>query len=94
MGTVMEISKLPAFRLIKRQRQLVLVGGLCAVFQAIGADANHAKYSSTMTPAYEDAEASMQQKYIKRLKPADPESTEYMLAGRGLEHPDPSNVLS
>ena len=81
----MVISKLPAFRLSKRHRQFVVVVGLCAVFQAVGGNAYSTYFSSSMIPEYASGENNMRQKLIKRLKPADPESTEVMLADRGLD---------
>ena len=88
----MGISKLPAFRPTNRHRQFVIIIGLCAVFQVAGAYSTY--FSSTMTPGYEAAESNMRQKLIKRLKPADPESTEIMLADRGLDYLDQSKALS
>ena len=90
----MVISKLPAFRPVKHLRRLVVVVGLCAVFQAVGADVYHLYFSSTMIPRHEAAEESIRQQFIKRLMPADPESTEAMLADRGLDGLDPSITLS
>ena len=90
----MNFSKLPAFRLLKRHLYLVVVVGLCATLQAIGADAHSTNFSSGINPVHEAAEEGMRKKYIKRLKPADPESNEAMLAGRGLDGPDRLIVLS
>ncbi len=90
----MGISRLPAFRPTKRHRQFVIVIGLCAVFQAAGADAYSTYLSSTMTPGSEPVEYSVWKKLIRRLKPADPESTEIMLADRGLVCLDQSKALS
>ena len=90
----MIISKLPAFRPVKRHRKFVAVLGLCAVFQAVGADTNNTHYSSTMIPVFDAADNSIRHKFIKRLMPIDPESTEEMLADRGLDGLDPSNGLS
>ncbi len=90
----MGINGLPAFRPTKRHRQFAIVIGLCAVFQAAGADAYSTYFSSTMTPGSETAESNMRQKLIKRLKPADPESTEIMLADRGMDCLDQSKALS
>jgi hypothetical protein len=87
----MVISKLPAPRLSKCHRLLVVVVGLCVV--AIGPYAHHTYSSSGMNPAHEAAEESLRQKYIKRLMPIDPESTEAMLAGRGPDCLDPSITL-
>ena len=89
----MGISRLPAFRLSKRQRQMVVVIGLCAVLQAVGAHAYGTYFSSTMIPGYAAAENNLRQKLIKRLMPADPESSEIMLADHGLDRLDPSKVL-
>ncbi len=83
----MGISRLPAFRLSKRHRQFVVVVGLCAVLQAVGTDACNSWFPSGMIPGHEAAEQSLRQKFIKRLMPVDPESTEAMLADRGLDFP-------
>jgi len=90
----MILSKLPAIRLSKHHRQVFVVVGLCAVIQAAGTDACNACYSSGAIPAHEAAEESIRQKFIKRLMPVDPESTEAMLADRGLDCLDPSHALS
>ena len=90
----MIISKLPAFRPVKRRRQLIVVVGLCAAFQTTGTNACDACFSSTMIPEVEAAESNIRQKYIKRLMPIDPESTEAMLADRGLDGLDRSKALS
>ncbi len=90
----MGINRLPAFRPTKRHRQLVIVIGLCAVFQAAGAAAYSTYLSSTMTPGYEPVEYSLWKRLIRRLKPADPESTEVMLADLGLDYLDQSKALS
>ena len=89
----MILSKLPAFRLSKRHRQVFVVVGLCAVFQAVGTDTGNSA-SSSMIPGHEAAAESLRQKFIKRLMPVDPESTEAMLADRGLDCLDPSHALS
>ncbi len=81
----MVISRLPAYRPTKRHCQLVVVVGLCAVFQAVGSIAYSAYFSSIIIPEYAAAENNLRQKLIKRLKLADPESTEVMLADRGLD---------
>ena len=89
----MIISKLPAFRPVKRRRQLIVVVGLCGVFQAVSADID-STYSSSMIPVFDAADNSIRHKFIKRLMPIDPESTEAMLADRGLDGLDPSKALS
>ncbi len=89
----MIISKLPAFRPVKRRRQLIVVVGLCGVFQAVSADID-STYSSSMIPVFDAADYSIRQKFIKRLMPIDPESTEAMLADRRLDYLDPSKALS
>ncbi len=75
----MVISSLPVFRLTNIQRTLVVAVGMCTLFLAapptVGLDS-------------EAAENAAQQLRIKRLKPADPESTETMLADRGLTRSD------
>ena len=89
----MILSKLPALRLSKRHRQVFVVVGLCTMFQAVGTDTGNSS-SSSMVPGHEAAEESLRQKFIKRLRPADPESSEAMLADRGLDCLDPSIALS
>ncbi len=89
----MIISKLPAFRPVKRRHQLIVVVGLCGVFQAVSADID-STYSSSTIPVFDAAESSIRNKFIKRLMPVDPESTEAMLADRGLDYLDPSKALS
>ena len=89
----MIISKLPAFRPVKRRRQLIVVVGLCGVFQAVSADID-STYSSSMIPVFDAADNSIRHQFIKRLMPVDPESTEAMLADRGLDGLDPSKGLS
>jgi len=90
----MVISKLPAFRPPKCHLKLVVALGLCAMFQTVGADAYRLHDSSSMSPEVKATERNLRQKYIKRLMPADPESTEAMLADRGLDCLDPSTALS
>ena len=89
----MIISKLPAFRPVKRRRQLIVVVGLWGVFQAVSADID-STYSSSMIPVFDAADNSIRHQFIKRLMPIDPESTEAMLADCGLDCLDPSNALS
>jgi hypothetical protein len=89
----MIISKLPAFRPVKRRRQLIVVVGLCGVFQAVSAGTDSTN-SSSMIPRFDAAESSIRHKFIKRLMPVDPESSEAMLAVRGLDCLDPSKALS
>ncbi len=89
----MIISKLPAFRPVKRRRQLIVVVGLCGVFQAVSVDTD-STFSSSMIPVFDAVDNSIRHKFIKRLMPIDPESTEAMLADRGLDGLDPSITLS
>ncbi len=89
----MIISKLPAFRPVKRRRQLIVMVGLCGVFQAVSADTDNT-CSPSMIPVFDAANNSIRHKFIKRLMPIDPESTEAMLADRGLDGLDPSKALS
>ena len=81
----MGFSKLRAYRLTRLRRTLVVVIGMCAVFLTV---------PSTAGLGFEAAEYSSTQIRIKRLKLADPESTEVMLAGRGLDRPGLSQHLS
>ncbi len=89
----MGISRLPAFRPVKYRRQLIVVVGLCGVFQAVSADTD-STYSSSMIPVFDAANNSIRHKFIKRLMPVDPESTEAMLADRGLDYSGLSEILS
>ncbi len=89
----MIISKLPAIRPVKRRRQLIVVVGLCGVFQTVSADSD-SNCSSSMIPVFDAVDSSIRHKFIKRLMPIDPESTEAMLADRGLDCLDPSKALS
>ncbi len=89
----MIISKLPAFRPVKRRRQLIVVVGLCGVFQAFS-EYTDFTYSSSMITVFDAGDNSIRHKFIKRLMPIDPESTEAMLADRGLDGLDPSKALS
>ena len=75
----MVISSLPAFRLTNIKRTLVVVVGLCALLLA---------FPSTAGTDNEAAGNTAGQLRIKRLKLADPESTEIMLADRGLTRSD------
>ncbi len=89
----MIISKLPAFRPVKCRHQLIVVVGLCGVFQAVSAGTDSTYYSSMM-PVFDAADNSIRHRFIKRLMPIDPESTEAMLADRGLDGLDASITLS
>lgn len=62
-----------------------IITGICVLLLAVGANAYGTYFSSSLIPEYDAAEKSMRQQRIKRLKPADPESTEVMLADRGLD---------
>jgi hypothetical protein len=77
-------SCLPAVRPGIRKHRILVVLGLCALLQAAAADALRSEFSPTTLPAYGATEKSMPLIRIKRLRPADPESTEVMLATRGL----------
>lgn len=90
----MVISKLPAFRFFKRYRQWVTVIGLVAVAQFAVADISGSALSATILPGYDATGKFIPHKYIKRLRPADPESFEAMLAGRGMDSFDASIALS
>lgn len=90
----MLIRGLSAFRPRKFHLRYVIVGGLCALLQVPAADAKRDSVSPGMIPQRDAAEKSMPQIRIKRLKPADPESTEVMLARRGLRDPGKPQVLS
>ena len=62
-----------------------IITGICVLLLAVGANAYGTYFSSSMIPGLEAAEESIRQKFIKRLMPIDPESTEAMLADRGLD---------
>ena len=89
----MNISKLPAFRPVKRRRHLIVVVGLCGVFQAVSAHTD-GTFSPSMIPVFDAADNSIRHRFIKRLMPIDPESTEAMLADRAVDGLDPSKGLS
>ena len=77
----MEIRALPAFRFTHIKRRLVAALGLCILFIAVSANADRGTLTSSVISVSKDATQVIR---IKRLKPADPESTETMLADRGL----------
>lgn len=58
-----------------RYLQIIIVIGICAGFM-VAADGP----SASDSPAYDPIEYSIWKKRIRRLKPADPESTEVMFA--------------
>ena len=78
----MVIRGLSAFRPGKCDWRYLVVAALCALLQIAAADAYRGENSKSTIPEYDAADKSMRQIRIKRLKPADPESTEIMLAGR------------
>jgi hypothetical protein len=90
----MDIRALPAFRPKRTHRQFVVAIGLCTVFLAVSANAYRDAVTSPANSEYEAAENATQQIRIKRLKPADPESTETMLAANGLDVAGGSQSLS
>lgn len=81
----MVIRGLKAFRPGKRHWRTLVVVLLCALFQVAAADDERDEQSQRTTPEADAAEKTMPEIRIKRLKLADPESTEVMLAGRGLD---------
>ena len=76
----MGISSLPAFRFTNPKRRLVAALVLCVLFMAVSANANRGTLTSSVSSVSEDAERATQKIRIRRLKLADPESTETMLA--------------
>ena len=64
-----------------------IITGICVLLLAVGANAYGTYLSSSLIPEYEAAENPVRQQRIKRLMPTDPESTEVMLADRGLDFP-------
>ena len=78
----MGISSQPAFRLTNLKRRLVATLALCVLFVALSANAWHGTVNSSMSTANETKKKATQEIRIKRLKLADPESTETMLATR------------
>ncbi len=82
----MVIRGLKAFRTGRCHWQYIAVVALCALFQVAAADEQRDNQSQDATPETDVTEKSMPEIRIKRLKLADPESTEVMLAGRGLNH--------
>lgn len=75
---------LPAFRLSKHRRRFAIVAGSCALLYAVAAGAFLGGSSSDSSPAIDAASDSTRMIRIKRLRPADPESREIMLADRGV----------
>ena len=76
----MQFSRLPACDLPGLYYRLFSVIGICAILLAADVRADQPGISSDVKPATEAAEKSTRKKRIKRLKLADPESTEVMLA--------------
>jgi len=64
------------------QRHAVAIAAVCAIFLIIiiGANASHGNISASNSPAVEAVQISLWKRIIRRLKPADPEGTEIMLA--------------
>lgn len=81
----MAIRGLSAFRPRKNRWRILVVLSLFAIFQVAAAEESRDENPDQTTPSNDANENSMQQIRIKRLKPADPESTEVMLAARGCE---------
>ena len=80
----MGIISLPAFRFTNIKRRLVAALALCVLFMAVSANAYRGTLTSSVSSVSKDAEIATQEIRIKRLKLADPESTETMLADNGL----------
>ena len=74
----MQLSQLPVHGTIRRYCRIFTVTAISAIFLAVGADGS--SYSSDGAEPYEVVKESTRHKRIKRLKLADPESTEVMLA--------------
>lgn len=74
----MPFSQLPLSGTIVRYCRVFTVIAMSAMFLAVGVDGSI--YSSDGTVSYEAAKKSTRHKRIKRLKLADPESSETMLA--------------
>lgn len=85
---------LPAFRPTNCLRQLVTVIGLCALLHAVSADAVRGDPSADWAPGSDVIKNSERMIRIKRLRPADPESREIMLAGRDIADVDRTVTLS
>lgn len=76
-----------AFRPGKRHWRYLVIMVLCALFRVADAtDEQHDEQSQRTTPEADATEKTMPEIRIKRLKPADPESTEVMLAARSLDY--------
>ena len=76
----MRFSQKRARALIGCDYRILLVCGICAILLAAGVDAYGSVTSSEPSAEIAAAEKNTRQKRIKRLKLADPESTEVMLA--------------
>ena len=72
-----------------RYLQIMIVSGICAGF-IVAADGQTDSNSS----AHDPIEYSIWKKRIKRLKPADPESTEVMFADANPQAARYSHILS
>lgn len=58
------------------------------MFQVAAADPNPDDGADSTAPESDTPDESTREIRIKRLRPADPESTEVMLAGLDLDYPD------
>ena len=74
----MQINRLPQCGAIGRYCRVFTVITISAMLLAVSVDGS--SYSSDGTESYEVAKKSTRHKRIKRLKLADPESSETMLA--------------
>jgi hypothetical protein len=81
----MQIRKLPVIGPTVQHLRLVVLAGLGASILAVGAG-----YFTANEPALDPVQDSMWKKRIRRLKLADPESSEEMLARTGLAHTMPA----
>ncbi len=74
----MQINRLPLCGAIRRYCRVFTVIAISAMLLAVSVDGT--SYSSDGIESYEVAKKSTRHKRIKRLKNADPESSETMLA--------------
>lgn len=80
----MVIRGFKAFRSGRCHWRYVAVAALCALFQVAAADEQRDEQPQDTPPGSDVTEKSMPEIRIKRLRLADPESTEVMLADLGV----------
>ena len=90
----MRLSRLLACSSIGSCRRVLTVAGICGIILAVSANADGINDSSVISAGDEPAPSSMREKRIRRLKLADPESTEVMLAGQRSDRNSVATILT